>query len=121
MTTVDKVAPEVEIELGGKKRKLIFDFWSFCLLEKATGRNSLSGEMFTKPSATEIVTLVWAALQSTEKLSIEEVGKMLSFKNMPMVTEAIQKAFDMSSIPVEALKKSQPEGVESSEAQSGQQ
>jgi hypothetical protein len=49
--------------------------------------------------------LVWAALQHSEKITIEEVGKMLTFKNLPEITAAIQKAFDVSSVPSESSKK----------------
>lgn len=117
MTNIDKAAPGVEIEIGGKKRKLVFDMWAFYLLEKETGKNAISGEIFTKPSATDIIVLIWAALQHEEKISLEAVGRMMSLTNLPVVTAAIQKAFDQVAIPVDALKKSQADVEQPSEAQ----
>ena len=108
---VELVAPKVEIELGGKKRNLLFDFDALIKVEKATGKNAL-GEAFTNPSATVIATLVWAALQHEEKITLEQVAKMLHFGNLSMVGDAIRKAFELSAIPTEDLKKSLLEGSE---------
>lgn len=112
MSNIDKVGQGVEIELGGKIRHLVFDMWAFYLLERETGKNALNGELFTQPSATELVTLVWAAVQGSEKLSMEQVGRMMPFSKLPDITKAIQIAFSHAAAPEDSLKKSPDAEVE---------
>lgn len=112
MNNIEKVSPGVEIQLGGKTRKLIFNMWAFYLLEKATGKNALAGEVFMNPTATDLLTLVWAALQHEEKVTIEEVGGMFSLQDIPEISRAIQKAFAQASPPSEdEQKKEKPESA----------
>lgn len=109
MSNLDKVKPKIEVELGGKKRFLVFDFWAISLIEKETKKNFLTGDLLKEPSATDIIALVWAGLQKDEpKLAMEEVGRMIDFSNLPKVTEAIQKAF-LAASPVEESVKKTPE------------
>lgn len=94
-----KASPDVEIELGGVRRKIVFNMWAFCQLETATGKNALSGEIWEQPSATDIVTLLWAALQQEEpSLTIEEVGRMMPFSKLSAVSDALKSAFE-SAMP----------------------
>jgi len=95
--SADKAVPGVVVTIGGKERRLIFDFWAFFLIEKQTGKNALNGEMFTQPSVSDILTLLWAGLQTTEKISMEDLGHMINFKDMPVLSEAIKQAFDQAS------------------------
>lgn len=90
----DKAVPGVLFTLGGKNRRLVFDMWAFYLLEKETGKNALAGEMFQSLTATDLLVLTWAAVQSEEKLTIEQVGKMLSLSDLPALAEAIKQAFE---------------------------
>jgi hypothetical protein len=99
MSDVKKAIPGVEITLGGEKYKLIFTMRSFMLVEKETGLNALDGNMFSPPSATNLITLLWAGLQHKQAggapdLTIDEVGEMLSLSEMGEVAESIQKAFE---------------------------
>lgn len=97
MTNLKKASPGVEIEIGGKVRKLIFNMRAFMLLEKATGKNALNGEIFGSPSVTDLITLTWAALQHGEedlRPSIEDVADWITFEDFAKLTEGIKEAFD---------------------------
>lgn len=96
MSNVNKVAPGVTFTLGGKERKLVFDFWAFYLLEKETGKNALNGEIFNNLSASSLLILTWAAVQSDEKLTLEEVGRMLTLVDLPALSKAIEQAFEQA-------------------------
>lgn len=97
----EKAVPGVPFILGGKERTLVFDMWAFYLLEKETGKNALGGEMFERLSATDLLILTWAAIQGSEKLTLEQVGHMLQLANLPALAEAIKQAFDQAK-PVES-------------------
>ncbi len=115
-----KADPTVEIELGGKKRKLVFDLNAFSLLEEATGKNMLAGELFVKPSLTDIVKFIWAGLQHHEEgITRKEIGKMAGVEDIPRFMEAIQAAFGNAAVPSESLSKKNPseDGQQSEVAQ----
>lgn len=98
MAGVEKVSPGVDLDIGGKTRKLVFTMRAFMLLEKATGKNALNGEIFGDPSCTDLVTLTWAALQhDPEKPSIDTVADWLEFSDFPKLSAAIQKAFEQAT------------------------
>ena len=85
--------PEVEIDLD-RKRKLIFDFNAICKLEEVTGRNALSGEMWSSMKAQDVRALLWGALLKDDPdLTVDQVGSLITFKNLPVITAAIEKAF----------------------------
>ncbi len=106
----EKAAPGVPFMLGGKERKLVFDLWAFRLLEKETGKNALGGEMFEKLSANDLLVLTWAAIQSDEKLSIEQVGHMLSLADLPRLADVIKLAFEQAK-PAENLEQKNENAV----------
>lgn len=95
----EKVSPGVSFTLGGKERKLVFNMWAFYLLEKETGKNALGGEMFNSLTATDLLILTWAAIQGDEKLTLEQVGHMLTLADLPKLAEAIKQAFDQARPP----------------------
>ena len=91
--------PEIEIQLD-KKRKLIFDFNAICKLEEVTGKNALSGETWSSLSATDVRALLWGALlRDDPSLELSDVGQLITFQNLPVITEAIEKAFQASAVP----------------------
>jgi hypothetical protein len=97
--SLDKVSPGVEVKIGGKVRKLVFNMWAFYLLERETGKNVLQGELFSSPTSSDILTLLWAGLQSTEKVSIEDLGKMVELSDLPDISKAITEAFQQAAVP----------------------
>jgi len=104
----NKVKPEIEIELGGKKRKLVFDFNALCKLEEMTGKNALDGETWQQPRASDIRILLWAALLRNEpELTLEDTGAMLTISSLSQVTESLRQAFESASMPADESKSSQ--------------
>lgn len=93
---VEKLVPGVKITLGGKERTLVFDMWAFMLLEKETGKSALGGEIFNKVSATDLTVLAWAALQAESEISLKEVAKMMTLKDIEPLSKAIQTAFEQA-------------------------
>ena len=93
----NKAMPEIEIELD-KKRKLVFDFNAMCRLEEITGKNSLQGDTWENLSALDVRALLWGALLRDDKdITLEDVGGLINFSNLSVVTEAIQKAFEAAA------------------------
>ena len=86
----DKVNPEVSLELGGKERKLVFDFWAFSEAERLTGKNYLSDGILNKPGFGEIMHLIWAGLQATEpNMMPKDVGRLMKVQETDKYLEAI--------------------------------
>lgn len=102
MANAEKAMPSTKIELAGNHYKLHFDFEAFCLLEEMTGINALDGEVWEKPSASTLSTLLWAAMQRHHpELSVKDVRKKISFGDMPKLSEALVEAFEKASPPSE--------------------
>ena len=108
---VDKVDPSVEIELGGKTYKLVFDFEAFIRIEAKTGKNMLSGEMFQNINATNLVTLLWAALRPLDALSLQDVARTLNPFHTGKYIEKISEAMAKAVPSDEALEKKDAAGV----------
>lgn len=103
MSNAKAVSPDIEIELGGKTRKLVFDMWAFCLVEETTGKNALNGEIFENPGAKDVVTLLWAGLQKHHRdLERQTVAHMLDLNNLADVINSLGEAFKNATGAVEA-------------------
>lgn len=94
----DNAMPEIELDLD-RKRKLVFDFNAICALEDVTGKNALDGKTWNALSARDVRALLWGALlRDDPKLTIERVGELINFTNLPIITAAIEKAFSNAAI-----------------------
>jgi len=89
-----KATPIVQIELD-KPRNLRFDFAAFMAFEKETGKNILQENVWGNITATDLVTLLWAALKHEDKdLTLEQVGSMIHLGNIKEITQKLQEAFE---------------------------
>ena len=96
---------EIELMLD-KKRKLVFDFNAICRLEEETGKNALAGDTWSNLTASDVRALLWGALlRDDPELSLSKVGELITFNNLPQITEAIQKAFEAAAVPEESSAK----------------
>ena len=96
--------PEIFITLGEEKMKLVPSFSVFVRFEKATGKNALDPMMWVQPSATDLVTLVWAAIGGEKSgKSISEVADLLTGQHLREVEELIKGMFKRTELP-ESLK-----------------
>lgn len=85
----------VDIEVGGFSRRLRYDFNALASLEDAIGRpvSSIGENMGVR----EMRAMLWAGLiHEMPKLTLTQVGDMLSFDRMEYITEKIQEAFALA-------------------------
>lgn len=90
---MEQLTPKVYLEIGGKKRKLTFDFNSICTVNDLTGINLLEASVSTV-TAPSVRALLFASLLHDEpNLTIEEVGSWLNMSNLVNVRKAITAAW----------------------------
>ena len=83
MSNAEKMNPAVELKLGDKTLKIVFDLWAFCLIEEQTGKNAINGEAFQNPSANDLVTLIWAGVQKHhQELQRKEIAHYMDLQNV---------------------------------------
>jgi len=102
----DKAIPEIEIEIGGKVRKLVFSCNAACLIEQVLGIEVLTGEWAKKPGFREVRAFLWGMLKADEpKLTLEEVGGWLNRDNIVAAGKAIIDAYVKAMATPEAAEK----------------
>lgn len=89
---------EVTVELGGKERKLIYDFNALAKAEEVTGKSMLDGAVWQSPSATDLRAFIWAGLlRDDPNVTIQQVGSWLTIDTMSEITGYINEALDIST------------------------
>lgn len=73
-----------------KEREIVFDLNAMCRYEEATGKNAFEGMQNLK--ASDLRALLWACLHD-KKLTLEDVGAMITADNMGQISEALTLAF----------------------------
>jgi len=92
--TIEKVLPTVEIDLGGKVRRLRMTLGSLARFQKETGVNFFEVGAEYKGSPVELQALVWACLVADDRtLTPEDVGDLISFSEIERVTTALTEAW----------------------------
>lgn len=82
----------IAVELDGKERNLYFNLNSLELIEDLTGCSM--AEVTQNLTMKTLKVLVYAGLvHEDKKLTVEAVGDMIGFDEIPKVSEAIGKAF----------------------------
>lgn len=93
MSNIDKVKPEVTIELGGKVRKISFTLGALSSIEKELGVNTLGNDFWKNLSARGIVVMLWAALRKNDpSLNIDDVGDMIDMSDLEPIMEKLKEA-----------------------------
>lgn len=89
----DPTLPDVTLILGGKERKLCFDFNAICVASKVTGINllrSIVGDL--EPES--LRGLLWAALlRDDPSLTLDQVGGLIRPASIPGIREALLRAW----------------------------
>lgn len=86
---------EVKITLD-KERTLKLDLNAMVAFEDATGK-SLFNFKANNISSKDIRALLWSCLIRDDKaLTLEQVGEMVTFDNMGLISEKIEEIFDAS-------------------------
>lgn len=113
MEHIDKLAPNVTIELGGETRKLEFTLHSICQYQLLTGKNLFRGELDTTDPR-EIAALVWVGLISNDesldgtinansepdetiRTALRQISKWITFPRIGEIASAIQLAFNQAA------------------------
>lgn len=97
-TPADPTLPKVPVEINGRKLYLCFDFNGLAKAEELAGINLLTGIDLQKVSATQLRALLFAALLKFQPdITLEQVGAMLTYANVPKFSEALAKAFTVSN------------------------
>ncbi len=95
MPNVEKAAPKVELELGGKTRRLVCDMWSLAEIERVTGESALDGSMFKKVDLNKLITMTWACLLDEDPdITRREVAKWVDFQSFDKILEKVTLAFN---------------------------
>lgn len=90
---IDPSLPSVPVILGGVERHLCFDYNAIVLAEKETGINLLKG-MVSAVDAATLRGLLWAALyRECPELTLEQVGALITPRNMPAIRYALNQAW----------------------------
>jgi len=112
----EKVVPDISIEIGGKVRTLKFNFFGLCQFQKKTGKNILTGDLFTgTPNPEDLLAFVWSALITDDPtLDIDELGKAIPFQELTKIPLVIQEAFKnlTPDVDPESKEKKGEEGTE---------
>lgn len=106
-TQASVLEPVVEIELGGKTRKLRLDFNALALIEERTGKTISDMGDWKSLSAKHMRSMIWAALvHEDESITEKQVGSWLSLQTFPAVIQKFSEAMFVSmkgEIPTPAL------------------
>jgi hypothetical protein len=114
-----QILPSLELELGGKTRRLVFDFNAQAAFEKVTGVSVFDNKAM-RTSARIIRALLWAELLHFDpkvrfdefseiveppELSLTDVGKLITNSNL---IEVNRKVFEAYGLFFKVMKKQQP-------------
>ena len=97
---LDKINPELVIEFGEPKERHVVKFTlnSFMKIEKLTGKNMLTGELFTDTSATTMAILLWAGLlHEKNNMTVDELAEKMTLEDLKQLPSLIQRAFANAS------------------------
>lgn len=113
MNNLDKVQPNVLVEVGGKPYRLEYTMWAVAQYKRLTGKSLLKGD-FDDSDSEQLVGLLWAGLlqHHTEfdgdidqngkpddniKSKLKELAKAMSFEKLGEYGAAIKLAFEQAS------------------------
>jgi hypothetical protein len=100
MDNAQHALPEAFISLGEDRFKVVPSFAVFCRFEEKTGKNGLDPVLWIQPSATDLVTLVWAAIggKSSGK-TVEQVAELMTGQHLEDVKVLVSSMFKKAELP----------------------
>lgn len=97
----------VEIELGGKKRELMFDLGIMSDYEDLTGDNAIMDNLFENLTAKKLMAMLFCILKVNDsQITIDECGKMVNESNMANVILKLGEAWQGGKPKPDGKKKS---------------
>lgn len=116
MEHADKAHPGVFTTVFGERHELISNFSTLVIFEAATKKCALDPRTWVNPSATDVVTLIWAALggesfrrrndkgQAIIPVTMEDVAGEIRMAHMGDLKELISVMFKQAAVPEEEKK-----------------
>ena len=90
----DKTLPNVPLTIDGRTYSLCFDFNALAIAEELTGLNLLQSLDLQNLSVVKYRALLYSTLlKENPKITIEEVGKMVTLATLPAITIALVHAW----------------------------
>jgi ubiquinone biosynthesis protein UbiJ len=106
---LDPTLPNVELVMKGNTYQLVYDFNAVVQAEKITGANLLAA-VTGNLDAISLRGLLWAALLKTKpKITMDEVGEMITPSNLAVIHNAIITAW-FGSVKDEAVGEAEAQG-----------
>jgi hypothetical protein len=100
MDNAQHALPETFLVLGEDKFKLVPSFSLFVRFEKASGKNGLDPMLWVNASATDLVTLVWAAIGGEKSgKSIDDVADLMTGQHLGDVQQLVRDMFKKAELP----------------------
>lgn len=91
-----KAIPEVEIELGGEKKKIVCSMAVLWRYQKLTKQNPFKVETWDELSPESVVTLIACCLHKNPEEHLEEVAEQIALKHVSEVRQIIKALFETS-------------------------
>ena len=109
-TEADPTIRFAKLKIDGNTYSLTFDFNALALAESMTGLNLMQAlRSLDNLSVSQTRGLLYASLQKSHpKMTVSEVGGLLNFKTIPLITDALSEAI-ISSLPETEENPQQPE------------
>jgi len=114
----DPTLPKVPLTIKGKTYFLVFDFNAIAKAEELTGLNLLAALDFSNLNIVKYRALLYSALLTgSPKITLEEVGNLITVHNMGEVTLALVEAWTGSKPEVveDKTKVNPPSGLDENE------
>ena len=90
LAAVKEKLQQTTLEVNGKSYLLAYDFDSIVAAEEATGLELLIGVDWSRIGAKRIQAMLYASmLKDQPEITLAEVGKLLSFKNLAKIEMAL--------------------------------
>lgn len=91
--SMPSLVEDVEIEIGGKTRRLRMDFRAIASAERVTGRNLLRPGSVAAAGASEVTAILWGCLLHEEPdLKLDDVRSWITYGNASEVFSAVMQA-----------------------------
>ncbi len=109
-TEADPTVRFAKLKIDGDTYSLAFDFNALALAESMTGLNLMQAlRSLDNLSVSQTRGLLYASLQKAHsKMTVSEVGGLLHFRTIPLITDAISEAIT-NSLPESEQNPQQPE------------
>ena len=89
-----KLTKKPKINLGGQEIEFDLNLNAMINFEEKTGKSLLNMKPGDTFNLKEIRVLLWAGLNETKEITLEEVGKHINPSNMAEVSEKVTQAYE---------------------------